>query len=126
MTQLIGLTGGIASGKSTVAQILRTNMHVEVVDADVLAREAVAPKSAGLRQVVELFGDDVLRDDGTLDRPKVGAIVFADDEKRRALTPSCIPKWADCLPSDSRQWPNAATRLSSMKCRCSLRTVSMR
>lgn len=81
---LFGLTGGIASGKSAVARRLR-DRDVPVIDADQLAREAVAVGSDGLRAVVRLFGEDVLRADGSLDRKKVAAAVFGDDDKRRQL-----------------------------------------
>lgn len=80
----IGLTGGIASGKSTVSAILR-DLGCVVVDADAVAREVVAPGTSGLAAVVEAFGDDVLAEDGSLDRPALGAIVFADQEARRRL-----------------------------------------
>jgi dephospho-CoA kinase len=75
----VGLTGGIGSGKSEVARLLAAQGAV-VVDADALAREALAPGSAGLAQVVELFGPDVLAADGSLDRPRLGRIVFANPE----------------------------------------------
>lgn len=77
--QLIALTGGIASGKSTVAARLVEHGAV-LVDADQLAREAVAPGSAGLKQIAERFGPDVVTASGELDRAALGAIVFADPE----------------------------------------------
>ena len=80
----VGLTGGVASGKSTVSAML-AELGAVVVDADVLAREAVAPGSDGLAEVVAAFGPGVLTADGALDRPAVGAIVFADEAKRRVL-----------------------------------------
>ncbi|MCA1982553.1 dephospho-CoA kinase [Nocardioides nematodiphilus] len=80
----VGLTGGIASGKSTVSAILR-ELGAVVIDADQLARDVVAPGMDGLRQVVEAFGPEVLTADGQMDRPKVGSIVFADPEKRQVL-----------------------------------------
>ncbi len=80
----VGLTGGVASGKSTVSAIL-DELGAVVVDADVLAREVVAPGTDGLQQVVEAFGPEVLTDAGELDRPAMGAIVFKDHEKRRVL-----------------------------------------
>lgn len=80
----VGLTGGIASGKSTVSAILR-DLGAVVIDADQLARDVVAKGSAGLAQVVEVFGPGVLTADGEMDRPAVGAIVFADESKRRQL-----------------------------------------
>ena len=80
----VGLTGGIASGKSTVSAILR-ELGAVVIDADQLARDVVAPGTDGLREVVEAFGADVLTADGQMDRPKVGSIVFADPAKRQVL-----------------------------------------
>jgi dephospho-CoA kinase len=81
---LFGLTGGIASGKSAVAARLRER-GVPVIDADKLAREAVLPGTDGLKQIVATFGQDVLLADGSLDRKKLGAIVFGDETKRKAL-----------------------------------------
>ena len=80
----VGLTGGVASGKSTVAALLR-ELGAVVVDSDVLAREVVEPGTPGLAAVVEAFGSDVLTADGTLDRPALGAVVFGDDAARRRL-----------------------------------------
>ena len=80
----VGLTGGVASGKSTVSAIL-DELGAVVVDADVLAREVVAPDTDGLGEVVEAFGPDVLTADGGLDRPAIGAIVFSDEARRRVL-----------------------------------------
>lgn len=81
---LIALTGGIASGKSVVARRLASHGAVHV-DADALAREVVAPGSDGLAAIVAHFGDAVLSDDGTLNRPALGAIVFADPAERAVL-----------------------------------------
>ena len=80
----VGLTGGVASGKSSVAAILR-ELGVVVVDADALAREVVAPGTPGLAAVVEVFGPSVLAADGSLDRAALGSVVFADPERRAAL-----------------------------------------
>lgn len=80
----VGLTGGVASGKSTVSAML-AELGAVVVDADLLAREVVAPGTDGLAEVVAAFGPEVLGPDGSLDRPAVGAIVFADGAKRRVL-----------------------------------------
>ncbi|HEX4445726.1 MAG TPA: dephospho-CoA kinase [Polyangiaceae bacterium] len=81
---LFGLTGGIASGKSTVAARLRSR-GVPVIDADELAREVVAPGSAGLRAIVEAFGAGVLDADGSLDRKGLARIAFATDAARERL-----------------------------------------
>jgi len=81
---VVGLTGGIAAGKSTVAGRLAEHGAV-VIDADRLAREAVQPGSPGLDAVVARFGAELLDEDGALDRAALGRIVFADEEARRAL-----------------------------------------
>ncbi|KZE94113.1 Dephospho-CoA kinase [Agromyces sp. NDB4Y10] len=81
---LIGLTGGIASGKSTVARRLVEHGAIHL-DADQLARRVVEPGSPCLEAIVAEFGDGVLRHDGTLDRPKLGEIVFRDDDARARL-----------------------------------------
>ncbi|MFJ9774806.1 dephospho-CoA kinase [Kitasatospora sp. NPDC101157] len=80
----IGLTGGIGAGKSEVSRLFAAHGAV-IVDSDLIAREVVAPGTDGLAAVVAEFGPQVLREDGTLDRPALGAIVFADPEKLRAL-----------------------------------------
>lgn len=80
----IGLTGGIASGKSTAAAAFARHGAV-VIDSDVLARQAVAPGTPGLRAVVETFGPDVVTADGSLDRSALGRIVFADEAARERL-----------------------------------------
>lgn len=81
---LVGLTGGIGSGKSTVAGMLADRGAV-ILDADDFAREAVAVGSEGLAAVVRRFGTDVLQPDGSLDRAKLAEIVFADEPARRDL-----------------------------------------
>lgn len=80
----VGLTGGIASGKTTVADLLRDRGAV-IIDSDVLAREVVEPGTPGLAAVVERFGAGVLDADGRLDRPALGTIVFHDPQGRAAL-----------------------------------------
>ena len=80
----VGLTGGIGSGKSTVAGRLE-ELGAVIVDADRIAREVVEPGTAGLAAVVEEFGSGILAPDGSLDRPALGQIVFADDDRRAAL-----------------------------------------
>jgi dephospho-CoA kinase len=103
----IGLTGGIATGKSYVVGRLRA-AGVPVVDADVLARDAVAPNTAGLAAVVERFGPEILTADGELDRPKLGALVFRDAEALRDLESIVHPvvrrgiaRFFDELPADT-------------------------
>lgn len=80
----VGLTGGIGAGKSEVSRLLDEHGAV-IVDADKIAREVVEPGTPGLASVVEEFGEDILAPDGTLDRAKLGSIVFGDTEKLAAL-----------------------------------------
>ncbi len=93
MTAIYGLTGGIAAGKSTVARLFEA-LGARVVDADQLAREVVLPGTEGLAEIVRTFGEDMLAPDGSLDRKKLGALVFGDDEKRRALEQITHPRIA--------------------------------
>ncbi|MFN8059437.1 MAG: dephospho-CoA kinase [Vicinamibacterales bacterium] len=102
----VALTGGIASGKSTVARALRT-AGVPVIDADVVAREAVARGTPGLQAVVDRFGPDVLDEEGALDRRAVADRVFADPTERLALEAIVHPRvraaiddWFEHLPPD--------------------------
>ncbi|MGW1340868.1 dephospho-CoA kinase [Kribbella sp. NPDC002412] len=87
----VGLTGGIGSGKSAVSARLAERGAV-VIDSDVLAREVVAKGTAGLAEVVEVFGDGVLTAEGELDRPAVGRIVFGDEAARRKLEAIIHPR----------------------------------
>jgi len=80
----VGLTGGIASGKSTVARTFR-ELGAHVLDADRIAREIVPPGSPALARIARAFGKELIRPDGTLDRAALGAVVFADAGKRRVL-----------------------------------------
>ncbi|HRI65405.1 MAG TPA: dephospho-CoA kinase [Polyangium sp.] len=90
---LFGLTGGIACGKSTVAGRFR-DAGITVIDADQVARQAVAPGTSGLTEIIKAFGNEVLRPDGTLDRAKLATIVFHDDEKRKTLNRILHPRIA--------------------------------
>ncbi len=97
----VGLTGGIGSGKSEVARRLVARGAV-LIDADVAAREVVVPGSRGLAQITAVFGDDVLSPDGSLDRARLGEIVFKDPELRAKLNAIVHPL--------VRQWMLAAER----------------
>jgi dephospho-CoA kinase len=81
---VVALTGGIAAGKTTVTDVLRSH-GIAVVDADILARDAVAPGSPGLARIVEGFGSEVLSDDGQLDRALLAQKVFDDGDARERL-----------------------------------------
>jgi len=81
---LVGLTGGIGTGKSTVSRMFR-DLGCLIIDADILAREVVEPGEPAYDKIVAEFGKGVLQKDGLIDRKKLAAVVFGDDEKRRRL-----------------------------------------
>ncbi|KAJ7643795.1 CoaE-domain-containing protein, partial [Roridomyces roridus] len=81
---VVGLTGGIATGKSSVSNMLKTK-GIPVVDADIIARQVVEPGTPALAKITAFFGPEVLQEDGTLDRKKLGSIIFNDEAKRRKL-----------------------------------------
>lgn len=85
MTYILGLTGGIASGKSTVSAYLAQNGAL-IIDADLIARQVVAKKSSGLKQIVAKFGEEILTASGELDRKKLGKLVFSNKDLLKALT----------------------------------------
>lgn len=85
MTYILGLTGGIASGKSTVSAYLAQNGAL-IIDADLIARQVVAKKSSGLKQIVAKFGGEILTASGELDRKKLGKLVFSNKDLLKALT----------------------------------------
>lgn len=84
---VVGLTGGIASGKSSVSSLLSSAPHsLPLIDLDLLAREVVLPASSTLRKLQSVFGDDIVSpNDGSLDRPKLGKIIFNDEAQRKRL-----------------------------------------
>jgi len=95
----IGLTGGIASGKSTVTRILR-ELGATVIDADAIVREVQAPGTPVLAAIAAEFGADMIRSDGSLDRPALGRIIFADTSRRRQLEAIVIPSVRQRINSD--------------------------
>jgi dephospho-CoA kinase len=104
------LTGNIASGKSAVARTW-ARLGAAIVDADDLAREAVAPGSAGLAAVVEEFGPDMVRPDGTLDRAALRTLVFADESRRHALEAILHPLIARLRAEADARLDGAGTRI---------------
>jgi dephospho-CoA kinase len=104
----VGLTGSIAVGKSYVSGVLQ-ELGCHVIDADHTAREVVIPGAPGLDAVVAAFGPDILREDGTLDRPKLGGIVFPDQKKRELLNsilhPFIIARQDEILDEWEREDP---------------------
>ena len=99
----VGLTGSIAVGKSFVLSVL-ADLGCRVLDADVTAREVVMPGAPGLKAVIEAFGEEVLTTEGTLDRSKLGAIVFADEERRLLLNSILHPFIIAAQDEQMRRW----------------------
>lgn len=91
---LLGVTGGIASGKTTVANML-AELGAPIVDFDLIARKVVEPGRPALKEIVDYFGTQVLREDGTLDRKKLSEIVFRDTEKRKKLESFIHPRMGE-------------------------------
>ncbi|KAI4522116.1 CoaE-domain-containing protein [Schizophyllum commune Loenen D] len=92
---VVGLTGGIATGKSTVSKLLK-DADIPIVDADVLARQVVEPGTPALKKIVKAFGPQILLEDGSLNRKALGEIIFNDAEKRKVLNGIVHPavRWA--------------------------------
>ena len=105
---VVGLTGSIGSGKSTVANLFK-KWGADVVDADQLAREVVAPGSIGLKKLVELFSENILSTDGSLDRKALGRLIFKDPNARKKveeyLHPLIRERWLSYLAT----WKNSHT-----------------
>ncbi len=85
MALVIGVTGGIASGKTTVADLFHQEFGIEIVDADIVARQVVEPKSQGLKAIEQHFGQSVIQQDGTLDRATLREIIFSDPSQKEWL-----------------------------------------
>lgn len=96
----VGLTGGIASGKSLVADMF-ADKGIRVIDTDVIARQVVQPGTPGLAEVEREFGPEVIGADGTLDRRRLRELVFADDERRRTLESILHPRIRDAAVEQS-------------------------
>lgn len=88
--RIVGLTGGVASGKSTVSNLFKAH-GVPVVDADIVARDVLKKGTGGWKKVVAAFGEEILQPDGEVDRPKLGQIVFSDPGKRQLLNRLLAP-----------------------------------
>ena len=105
----VGLTGSIAVGKSFVLGVL-AQLGCRVLDADATAREVVAPESPGLQALVEAFGKEILTTDGALDRSKLGAAVFADEQKRLRLNSILHPFIIAAQDEQMRKWESEDPR----------------
>ncbi|PSV31723.1 dephospho-CoA kinase [Photobacterium sp. GB-72] len=85
MSIVIGLTGGIGSGKTTVANLFADNYGIDIIDADIVAREVVEPNTVGLNTIIEKLGADILLEDGTLNRAKLREAIFSQPELKQWL-----------------------------------------
>jgi dephospho-CoA kinase len=111
--RLIGITGGIGTGKSTVTHYLQTRYHLPVWDADIYARESVAVGSPILAAIRQHYGDDILRSDGTLDRPRLGEIIFGNPTEREWLEAQIHPYVRTCFEREiERLKPDATAVLA--------------
>lgn len=99
---VLGLTGGIGSGKSAVSAMFE-ELGIEVVDADILAREVVEPGSIGLKKITEHFGNEILTSEGTLDRAKLRTIIFADESEKQWLNSLLHPLIRESMITQLKQ-----------------------
>jgi dephospho-CoA kinase len=90
--RVIGVTGGIASGKSTVTDILKKRFNYIIIDADQLARQAVAPGSPGLIKIISVFGQEVINENGELNRSLLGELIANDEQARKKLNAVVHPE----------------------------------
>lgn len=105
MAIMIGLTGGIASGKSTVSNLLKERGFT-ILDADIAARVVVEPGQIAYKRIIESFGRDILNKDESINRLKLGSIIFNDAEKRKTLNSIIHPAVRECL----NDWKNEAIK----------------
>ncbi|WP_217874984.1 dephospho-CoA kinase [Pseudoalteromonas shioyasakiensis] len=99
---VLGLTGGIGSGKSAVSAMFE-ELGIQVVDADIVAREVVEPGSVGLTKITAHFGDEILTNNGTLDRAKLRAIIFANESQKQWLNNLLHPLIRESMLSQLKQ-----------------------
>ncbi|MGR4997928.1 dephospho-CoA kinase [Vibrio celticus] len=100
MAIIIGLSGGIASGKTTVANLFNEHFNIDIVDADIVAREVVALGSDGLKQIAEHFGESILLEDGTLNRSRLRELIFSAPKEKQWLNDLLHPMIRDKIDSD--------------------------
>ncbi|MBO0992307.1 dephospho-CoA kinase [Bacillus sp. SD088] len=103
MFMMVGLTGGIASGKSTVSQMFKEKDFV-IIDADIASRKVVEPEQPAYREIVQVFGESILLPNQWLDRAKLGSIIFSDEAKRQTLNSIVHPAVREQMES----WKNEA------------------
>ncbi|WP_409302110.1 dephospho-CoA kinase [Peribacillus sp. SCS-155] len=107
MGQVIGITGGIASGKSTVSSYIREELGYIIIDADIAARVVAEPGEKAFNQIVEAFGQEIIGADGSINRPRLGAIIFHNEEKRLLLNSIVHPA--------VRAWMNEQKELAFLR-----------
>ncbi len=103
MALVIGLTGGIASGKTTVANLFKQQFKIDIVDADIVAREVVEPGTRGLNAIIQHFGQDITHDDNTLDRAKLREKIFSNPEEKAWLNALLHPIIREKMIEDLQQ-----------------------
>ncbi len=103
MAFVIGLTGGIASGKTTVANLFKQQFKIDIVDADIVAREVVEPNTPGLNAIIEHFGTNIVHDDQTLDRAKLRERIFSHPEEKAWLNGLLHPMISEKMIEDLEQ-----------------------
>ncbi|MGR5236731.1 dephospho-CoA kinase [Vibrio alfacsensis] len=103
MAFVIGLTGGIASGKTTVANLFKQQFHIDIVDADIVAREVVEPGTSGLNAIISHFGDNIVHDDQTLNRAKLREKIFSNPEEKAWLNALLHPMIREKMMEDLEQ-----------------------
>ena len=100
MAIIIGLSGGIASGKTTVANLFNEHFNIDIVDADIVAREVVAVGSDGLKQITDRFGETILLEDGSLNRSKLRELIFSDPTEKQWINGLLHPMIRNKIDSD--------------------------
>ncbi|MGR5066784.1 MULTISPECIES: dephospho-CoA kinase [Vibrio] len=103
MAFVIGLTGGIASGKTTVANLFKQQFQIDIVDADIVAREVVDPGTPGLNAIIAHFGPDIVHEDNTLDRAKLREKIFSYPEEKTWLNALLHPMIREKMIEDLQQ-----------------------
>lgn len=109
--KVIGLTGGIASGKSTVSRYLK-ELGAYIIDADIIAREIVKPGKPAYREIVSCFGKEILRPDGEIDRARLGSMVFADPVARERLNQITHPRVKEAMEQELAQCKARGVRIA--------------
>jgi dephospho-CoA kinase len=123
LARVIGLTGGIATGKSTISNYLAQQYHWPVFDADIYSRAAVLPGTAGLAAIVDRYGSEVLLADGTLNRAKLGEIVFTYANERQWLESIIHPYVRQCFAQDLSQVTDTAVAVIPLLFEANLQNI---